>query len=402
VSDRLTRRRFIGAAAGLVAGGSLVKTALAAADGIHLGQQPAGLPDRQHAWQSTLAADEHGNAIAPKFDRLIFFDVAGHPGQSSIRTLEATLRSLERRYPWGPKGLLFTVGWGPAYFKTIAGVASPVPEPTALSDFELPTFDRYHAVIHLAADDERRLAHVEAGLVENVRGVLAHRETRTGFTGAGLPAARQVVNGIPSGDPVPTSAPLFMGFKSGLRKNQASESDVTIASGALAGGTTMHVSYMRLRLDSWYDVLDERERVARMYGPELTPRDVARLTDDARGDPGRYRQDALRYGVVGHSQTSARARRKGRPLILRRDFDTIDDGVAGLHFVALQRSIADFVATRKAMNASSAATLNPAITDTVNNGINEFIFVLRRANFAVPPRATRSFPLLPGQAAALR
>ena len=164
----------------------------------------------------------------------------------------------------------------------------------------------------------------------------------------------------------------------------------------------MHVSYMRLRLDSWYQVLDERERVARMYAPELTPADVARLTDDARSDPGRYRRDASRLGVVGHAQTSARARRHGRPVILRRDFDTTDGGVAGLHFVALQRSVADFVATRKAMNASSAAALNPAITDTVNNGINEFIFVLRRANYAVPPRATRSFPLAPGQEAALR
>jgi hypothetical protein len=44
------------------------------------------------------------------------------------------------------------------------------------------------------------------------------------------------------------------------------------------------------------------------------------------------------------------------------------------------------------MNASSAQLQNPAITDTVNNGINEFIFVLRRANYIVPERARRSFP----------
>jgi len=406
VSDRFTRRRFIGAAAGLLAAGgagALLERAAAGDDGgVPLGTQPAGLPPRQHAWETTLATDEHGNAIAPRFDRLIFFDVVTKPDRAAIRKLEAALRGLERQHPWGPEGLLFTVGWSHSYFEQVLGTVSPVPPATELSDFELPTLDRFHAAVHLAADDEDRLASVETELARALDGALVKRETRTGFTGAGLPAGRQHVSGIPPNRPVTKAAPLYMGFKSGLRKNQATEDDVTIGSGPLAGGTTMHVSYMRLRLDSWYELLDERERVARMYAPELTPRDVARLTDDARSDPGLYRQAALRYGVVGHSQTSARARRNGRPVILRRDFDTTDGGVAGLHFVALQRSIADFVATRKAMNASSAATLNPAITDTVNNGINEFIFVLRRANYAIPPRRTRSFPLAPGQEAALR
>ena len=53
------------------------------------------------------------------------------------------------------------------------------------------------------------------------------------------------------------------------------------------------------------------------------------------------------------------------------------------------------------MNASNASFLNPAISDTVNNGINEFIFVLKRANYVMPPREMRSFPLLPGRNAAL-
>ncbi len=107
------------------------------------------------------------------------------------------------------------------------------------------------------------------------------------------------------------------------------------------------------------------------------------------------------YGVVGHAQTSARARRAGKPLILRRDFDTADGGQAGLHFVSLQRAIDDFIATRSAMNASGAQFHNPAITDTVNNGINEFIFVLKRANYLIPARAGRSFPGLTDPAAAL-
>ena len=50
------------------------------------------------------------------------------------------------------------------------------------------------------------------------------------------------------------------------------------------------------------------------------------------------------------------------------------------------------------MNASSAQLQNPAITDTVNNGINEFIFVLKRGNYIIPPRRSRSFPLVEGRA----
>jgi deferrochelatase/peroxidase EfeB len=359
------------------------------------------LPSAQHAWTATLSTDAHGNPVAPRFDRLLFFDTVGKPGRNDVRRLESALRTLEHRYSWGPKGLLFTAGWGPHYFTGVLGVKSPIPEPTGLSDFEQPALDRYDLCIHLAADDEGRLAAIEHSLRHELRSALRWRETRTGFVGAGLPASRQDVNGIPPGRPVPRSSPLFMGFKSGFRKNQATEDDVTIPRGPLAGGTTMHVSYMRLRLGSWYGLLTERERVARMYAPEVTPAQVGRFTDDAPSDPGRYAQAASRYGVVGHSQTSARARRNGKPRIIRRDFNTVDGGLAGLHFVAIQRSIDDFVATRKAMNAANASYLNPAITDTVNNGINEFILVLKRANYVVPPRATRSYPLYPGQAEAL-
>ncbi len=383
-------------------------TALAQAEGprpVALGNQPAGLPTSQHAWAATLAKDAHGNAVAPRFDRLLFFDLLGAPSRDAVRTLEASLRGLERAFPWGPQGLLFTFSWGPHYFEHTLGVATPIPRPKELSDFELPSFDDYDACLHLACDDEQRLATVELALVQgqpltgagsvDLRSILRWRETRTGFVGTGLPAAHQHVNGIPAGSPVPAGSPLFMGFKSGFTKNQASEQDVTIPSGPFLGGTTMQVSYMRLRLDSWYTLSEQGACVARMYyaPSELTPAQVAGFTDDAPSNPGSYTQAATRYGVVGHAQTSARARVHGRPRIIRRDFDTVDGGVAGLHFVSVQRSIADFVTTRNAMNAATASYLNPAIGDTVNNGINEFIFVVKRANYIIPPRG--GDPLLP-------
>jgi hypothetical protein len=374
---------------------------------VALGSQPFGLPDRQHAWDDVLHRDRHGNPVAPRFARLLFFEVRGRPTPAHARILEASLRTLERSYAWSPDGLLFAVGWGPRYFESL-GVRSPVPRARALSDFEQPAIDEYELCLHLAGNDDGRLADVEAALLHGqplagadghlaIGDALQWRETRTGFVGAGLPAAHQRAGGIPAGHPVARSAPLFMGFKSNLKRNQASEDAVSVPDGPFAQATTMHVSYMRLRLDSWYGDLSDRDRVARMYGPQVSPEQAQRFTTDAEGHPGLLGQAISRYGVIGHAQTSARARRKKKPLILRRDFNTDDGGQAGLHFVSLQRTIDDFVTTRTAMNASSAQLSNPAITDTVNNGINEFIFVLRRGNYIVPRRDQRAFPLLPGR-----
>jgi deferrochelatase/peroxidase EfeB len=369
---------------------------------VALPAQPAGLPLRQHAWEYTLARDDDGNAVAPRHDRLLMFNVNGTPNPGYARVLEAELRRLEQTYRWAPSGLLFTVGWSHAYFTRALGVSSPIPEARPLSDFELPGIDHYDCCIHLACDDGQRLAEVEALLVTRLVKVLVWQETRTGFTGDGLPAANQDVGGIPPGDPVPLSAPLFMGFRSGLKRNQATEDYVTIPDGPFAGGTTQHVSHMRLDLGSWYGQLSYEERVTRMFAPQVSPAQEASFKTDAESDPAGFEQAVHKYSVIGHSQTSARARVDGKPIILRRDFDTVDGGQAGLHFVALQRTIEDFVKVRTAMNAASAQLQNPAITATANNGINAFIFVVRRANYILPVRESRSFPLLPGREQALQ
>jgi hypothetical protein len=138
-----------------------------------------------------------------------------------------------------------------------------------------------------------------------------------------------------------------------------------------------------------------------MFAPQVSPKQEAAFTTDAESDPGGYDQAVNRYGVLGHAQTSARARVNGKPIIIRRDFDTVDGGQAGLHFVALQRTIEDFVKVRTAMNSATAQLQNPVITSTVNNGINAFMFVTRRANYVLPSRKDRSFPLLPGRESAL-
>jgi dye decolorizing peroxidase len=408
----LSRRRFL-AGAGRAAGAVAVPPGLAGCGDSHATAQlpdvslpaaKAGLTVRQHAWQATLSLDQYGNPVAPTFDRLLFFDIKGTPTPAHVRILEAGLRHLEDRYAWGPHGLLFTAGWGHAYFAEVLKRAAPIPAATALSTVEAPTFDSYHLCLHLACDDERRLAQAQLELLRGphaITAALAWRETRTGFNGAGLPARHQDVTGIPGGDPVPVSAPLYMGFSSNLKGNQATEDAVTIPSGPFAEGTTMAVSYMTLSLESWYGELSEEERVQRMYSPQTTLADQRAITTEAEGNPDKLNQAINHYGVIGHSQSSARARRNNQAIILRRDFDSTDGGQAGLHFVSLQRDVEDFVATRTQMNQAGASLQNPAITETTNNGINEFIFVLRRGNYMLPSRAQRSFPQLPGRAAAL-
>jgi hypothetical protein len=398
----LTRRRFLVGAGGLAVGAAAASAA-AAREPRHVALPTRlRLPERQFAWDATLQKDQYGNTFAPRFQQLLLFDVTNLPATPAhARVLEAALRRLEHRFHWGPSGLLFTVGWSHAYFKNVLDIESPIPRAKAMSDFELPTIDDFHVCVHLAGTHQARVQEAGAELIKSVALALKLKQRRTGFVGNGLPAKHQHVGGIPGGKPVPTEAPLFMGFKSGLKKNQASEDSVAIADGPYAQGTTMAVSYMRLRLDSWYGDLSERERVARMYSPQTTPADVAKLTNDAKSEPGQLNRAINHYGVIGHSQTTARARRYGRPVILRRDFDTVDGGQAGLHFVSLQQTIGDFVRTRNAMNATAAQLQNPSITSTVNNGINEFIFVVRRANYLIPSRAERSFPQLPGRLRAL-
>ncbi|MGH3248629.1 MAG: DUF7405 family protein, partial [Trebonia sp.] len=170
----LTRRRLLlgagtavgtGAAAGAGIG---IRQALGAGAGpavaVPLGPRPAGLPARQHAWTAYLARDSSGNPVPPRFSRLLFFDVNGTPTPARARTLEAALRTLERGYQWRPSGLLLAAAWGPSYFTDVLRVAAPIPSATALSDFEEPAADGYHLCLHLASDDESRLAAVEAAL----------------------------------------------------------------------------------------------------------------------------------------------------------------------------------------------------------------------------------------------
>lgn len=375
------------------------------------------LPARQHAWNEFLETDDYGNHIAPKHRVLLFLNYTGKdsPNQTDRETMEAALGTLERAYEHSNEGFIFTVSYSPAYFgrfdAELPDEVDLIP-PKALAPFEDPALDTPDAVMHLASDyGSVVLAAEEAlfGNTETINGISVESslddifdkiDRRTGFVGNGLPADQQDVDGIPDSEPVPEDSPLYMGFKSGFQKNQATEDAVTIQTGAFAEGTTQQISLLRLHLQQWYEQDSRYHRVATMFCPAHAENDLVEGTGENLGEtslmaesgcPMHTEDHAREFGVVGHSQKSARARRDGSPLIIRRDFDSTDDGKASLHFLSLQRTISDFVETRQAMNGTDLAT-NAPVGQRTNNGILQYMTVERRGNFLIPPRSLRSLP----------
>ena len=411
----LSRRAFVKAAVAI--GGSAALSACLGREGgggsldVPTGD-PAVVPDRQHAWDEALATDDHGNHVPPRHHVFALFDYDGDPGRDDERVRDA-LRSLERAYAWQPEGLLFTVGYSPAYFERFD---EPLPEsvdlpaPRALAPFEDPEPDTADVAVHFASNYGSVVLGAEEALrgqTDRLNGVsvtalpdsFSRVQRRTGFFGAGLPAENQDVQGIPDSEPVSEDAPMYMGFDSGFEKSQASEDRVTIAEGPFAGGTTQQASVIRLDLTQWYEQNDEYVRQAEMFCPvhaeeghiEGTGENLGNSNQiETHGCPAHASEDA-EEGVVGHAQKAARARDDDGPIILRRDFDSTDDDRATVHFVSLQERISDFVATRSMMNGTALAE-DGAVRQRSNNGILQYMTVERRGNYLVPPRASRALP----------
>jgi hypothetical protein len=393
-TPRITRRRLLIAGAGAATAGALVACGGDDATPVpRVRALPTGRPDRQFAWDGSLFSDGFGNRTAPRHHRLVHLELTGPPTVAAAAALEDGLRAIEAA-PAGPRGLLVLVGWGPAWFNLLDR-PSPIPEPEALTVDEAPDLDRFVACVHLASDNERLLKAADAQLRRAIRGPFAIADQRVGFTAPGAPRRLSgTLNGLPEGQPR-KSAPLFMGFASGFARNQAREDDIAIADGAWAGGTTMHVSVLSLALATWYGSLTEEQRAARMFAPDIK---LERVLEPGDGvdPPDDVVAAAKRHGLVGHAQSMAALRRNGRPRILRRDFNGVDGRQPLVHFVALQRSIEDFVLTRQAMAAARAVAADERVTPHVNNGINEWTATRNRANYIVPPRTRRTCPELPG------
>lgn len=366
-----------------------------------LGENPHDAPSRQHAWNTVLSTDADDNPVSPRNSRVLVLDLDVEPSIDAAETVERAMRELEGAYPWGPDGLLHALAWGSGYFERIGKLGeSPVRRPQVLSRTDDPDLLSFDAALVLAADVPAQLdraeaatfggrAELEGRVIEDRLGdVFTVASRRTGFMGDGLPAEHADAEGLPAD--VPEDAPMFTGFFSGRRKSQATEDRVTIREGRFAGGTTMHLSHIVETLDSWWS-MSEDDRVAQMFSPEFDVADVEEFGQEVPFSNAVV-DHASEHGLVGHQEKVARVREDGRPILLRRDFNTTDGGDPGVHFLTFQRSLDDFEKTRKSMNGWYLRDDDPQIRDRDNNGILEFISVRSRANFYVPPRERRSFP----------
>ena len=411
----IPRREFLKAAVAI--GGTAAFSACLGREEIDVPTGPddlASYPQRQHAWNEVLPKDDHGNVVAPHHRVLLFLNYRqnGPPTDADRRTAETALRGVEHAYERSGDGLLVTMSYSPIYFDRFESSlpeSVDLPSPEALAPFEDPELDTPDAVVHLASNHAQVVLGAEEALEGNkatlngveqpdaaLTDVFEAVDRRTGFIGDGLPAENADVDGVPT-DEVPDDAPLFMGFKSGFEKNQASEDRVTIQAGPFADGTTQHISNLRLNLNQWYNQDDRWQREAKMFCPHHAKNDVIEGAGDNLGDSSKIDEcdladeTAREMGVVGHSQKSVSAREDDQPIILRRDFDSTDDGHAGLHFLALQREISDFVKTREAMNGTDVAEQS-AVGQRNNNGILQYIRTQHRGNYLVPPRSLRALP----------
>lgn len=358
------------------------------------------LPKRQHAWDSHLRTDTDGNALLPRHHRVLLLDLTEEPSEDAAETVERAMRTLEDAYEFRSDGLLHMLAWGTKYFERLNGLeASPIRKPQVLSRTDDPELLSFDAALVLASDVPSHLTGAESAMFDSksdLGGVAVNdrlgdvfrvAERRSGFIGEGLPAEHATAEGLTAD--IPNDAPMFTGFFSGRGGTQASEDRVTIESDAHADGTTMHLSHLRESLDDWWG-RSESERAQKMFSPEFSPEEAAGRGPLAFAD--KVEEHASEHGSVGHWEKVARARKDGEPLLLRRDFNTVDGGEPGVHFLSLQKQLSDFKETRDAMNGWWLREEHPNLFDKKNNGILEFINVVSRANFYVPPRDKRSFP----------
>ncbi|MFC6872349.1 DUF7405 family protein [Halobellus marinus] len=416
----LTRRELLKAA--VAAGGTAALSACLdrSGDPVPSGpDDPSTLPERQHAWNERVRTDEHGNRLLPRHQVLLYLTLPGDgvPDPAARQTVESALTALDRAYERSSDGLLSSIAYTPRYFDrfdTALPDSIDLPEPRPLSPFESPALDRQDALLHLASDRPEVVLAAEEALRGNeprangvavetpLTSVFEVADRRTGFVGAGMPAERQEgLAGIPDSNPVPAESPLFMGFIAGFRENQATEDYVTLSAGPFAGGTTKHVSNLRMRLDDWYEEQTFEQRVAEMFSPVHAERGLVEGVGENLGDDSgltpemieNVREHAREYARVGHAQKAARGNRDadGNVRLLRRHFESTDDDEASLHFPSLQRGITAFEEVREAMNGTDLTDV-PTIRQRVNNGILEYVFVKRRGNFLVPPRSLRALP----------
>lgn len=392
--------------------------------------EPATRPRRQHEWSPVGRPDEFGNPTAPMHQVLLLMEYVGDDIDADRPTVEQSLRQLEEAFAYDQaEGLLFNVGYSPAYFKrhsTGRPKGVDITEPRSVSPHNDPEFDRQDVFVQLASDEAAIVLAAEEALLgevdevngvpvdDSIDGICETDERRSVFVGPGLP--KENIGDDDVSDHIEQSSPLSMGYDSVYSDSVPAEETVTIADGPWRDGTVAMVSKLRLELEEWYEDRNEEERVQEMFAPQYTPEDVGDFGEglkkgSGRGDRNgwseelteRTEDDAREKGVVGHSQKVTRARDDDFEVdLLRRDGDiTIDDGKGGLSFVGLVEGISDWFDMGEAMYDPQIDGLLREHDDDQRGGSNEHhersgiaaqIDVRTRGHFLIPPRPLRSLP----------
>lgn len=424
-SKWLSRREFFKAAVAI--GGTSALAACLEREGKAEGAEPSfpqgpddlsTLPARQFAWNDYLVRDANQNTRLPEHQTLLFFDYGeGEPTAEDRSTVENALETLERAYRRGTggapsailnDGLLFTISYTAAYFdrfdeslpdsvdlRPTADVLRTLGEDPAKAD-------EYDALLVLTSDSPSVVLSAEQAMLgekDRLNGVdvtdalvppFELAERRTGFVGKGLPHERL------DEDRIPENSPMAMGYRSGLRENQATEDRITITEGPFADGTVQMVSKLMLDLDHWYDNDDDARRHL-MFSPAHSEDEVgevgdplaghSRITEEQAEDTDRH---AREEGMVGHTQKIARARDdEFTPRILRRSEGINTDGDRpGFNFSSVQQGVEAFVDVRRAMNGDD---LDEEL-DHAHNGILDYLELTNRAVLLIPPRSHRALP----------
>jgi hypothetical protein len=373
--------------------------------------------------------------------------VVGRAGLAAAQArLERALAGVESRYANTPAGVGVTAAWGLPYFRRLVpkladGRRYPQYLPRDIATHGPAVVD----ATPFASDDPRLvlgdddvaflfrsdvLAHLDDAQHAIVRNDLFDvTSVRNGFVGNAKEMA--LAANIPGADKIVDGVQMFLGFTSTQKAAMGPDriasfetlpgyTDQTRTS-LWAGGTAMHLSHLDEDLEAWWTTIPYAQRLRSATRPGLdVPDETYTIAEDVSQleTASDVRNDLAQFGGVGHSgtlQTVTRLQRdrvdaygtlrpRGTPLVVRADFNTLDNPfafparapqpAAGLHFVAFAPTTSLFNRARRALDGKlgDGSTL-PIDPRSPAQGFNAFVHPTHRQNFVVPPRARRSFPL---------
>jgi hypothetical protein len=465
---KFTRRHFVAGAVVTVLGGAGLESLREWISGMpQRGELGGRQPLEQHVLQDAQIVLDEGVEVLvpPHHHRVVTARVKVDPTPPALRdarhALELALADLDARYPASSAGLTVTAAWGIPYFQRFvpAQARREIPidrrasaarsrEIRVLVDAERFPSDPENTVLEhndiavlLRSDNLDALDEAKQRLFDDLPEIFAVTSIRNGFIGGGFEGKRSLPNRmlvaarIPGGELMPSTAELFLGFTSTVKRglgppkiaNFETLGYAELPSGYFVGGTHMHLSHIGENLLAWYLNFDHGARVEAMFRPGLEVPSTRQTVHQAPGDVdpiAELHDDYARRRRVGHVsaiQSASRLDRdvvsrdgtiykKGTAVPQRADFNTLDnpfawsadpardrmkrEPAAGVHFVVFNPTSDDFARVRRAMDGvlpdGSRLQFAPR---SIGQGLNSVLRTTHRQNFLVPPRAHRSFPL---------